>query len=78
MVNLGLESGSNLLKSKLRISKIAKNDIFGLFEFVKIDFSQNQRGGKIIYFQQSQALTSHFESFWSIVLVRFEDFFVRE
>ena len=24
-------------------------------------------GGKIIKFQQSQALTSHFESFWSIV-----------
>ena len=68
LVNLWLESCSNLLKSKFLTSKIAKNDIFGLFEFVKIDFSQNQRGGKIIYFQQSQALTSHFESFWSIVL----------
>ena len=33
----------------------------------KCDFTQNQRGGKIIKFQQSQALTSHFESFWSIV-----------
>ena len=33
----------------------------------KFDFTQNQRGGKIIKFQQSQALTSHFESFWSIV-----------
>ena len=33
----------------------------------KCDFTQNWRGGKIIKFQQSQALTSHFESFWSIV-----------
>ena len=33
----------------------------------KCDFTQNRRGGKIIKFQQSQALTSHFESFWSIV-----------
>ena len=33
----------------------------------KFDFMQNQCGGKIIKFQQSQALTSHFESFWSIV-----------
>ena len=28
---------------------------------------QNWSGGKIIKFQLSQALTSHFESFWSIV-----------
>ena len=34
----------------------------------KLDFTQNWSGGKIIKFQQSQALTSHFESFWSIVL----------
>jgi len=33
----------------------------------KCDFTQNRSGGKIIKFQQSQALTSHFESFWSIV-----------
>ena len=33
----------------------------------KLDFTQNLSGGKIIKFQQSQALTSHFESFWSIV-----------
>ena len=38
VVDLGLESGSNLLKSKFRTSKIAKNDIFGLFEFAKIQF----------------------------------------
>ena len=29
----------------------------------KFDFTQNLSGGKIIKFQQSQALTSHFESF---------------
>ena len=33
----------------------------------KFDFTQNRSGGKIIKFQQIQALTSHFESFWSIV-----------
>ena len=33
----------------------------------KLDFTQNRSGGKIIKYQQSQALTSHFESFWSIV-----------
>ena len=37
------------------------------FNSPKFDFTQNQSGGKIIKFQQSQALTSHFESFWSIV-----------
>ena len=34
----------------------------------QLDFTQTQSGGKIIKFQQSQPLTSHFESFWSIVL----------
>ena len=33
----------------------------------KCDFTQNRSGGKIIKFQQSQALTSHFEIIWSIV-----------
>ena len=35
LVNLGLESCPNLLKSKFRTSKIVKNDIFGPFEFIK-------------------------------------------
>ena len=35
LVNLGLESCSNLLKSKFRTFKIAKKDIFGPFEFAK-------------------------------------------
>ena len=33
----------------------------------KFDFTQNRSGGKIIKYQQSQALSSNFESFWSIV-----------
>ena len=33
----------------------------------KLYITRNQSGGKMIKFQQSQALTSHFESFWSIV-----------
>ena len=34
----------------------------------KLDFTQNLSGGKIINYQQSQALTSHYKNFWSIVL----------
>ena len=34
----------------------------------KFYFMQYWSGSEIIKFQQSQALTSHFESFWSIVL----------
>ena len=37
----------------------------------KFDFTQNWSGGKIIKYQQSQALTSHYESFWSIVKSEF-------
>ena len=33
----------------------------------KLDFTQNRSGNKITKYQQSQALTLHFESFWSIV-----------
>ena len=33
----------------------------------KFNFTQNLSGGKMVKFQHSQALTSHFESFWSIV-----------
>ena len=38
LVNFGLESCSNLLKSKFRVSKIANNDILGPFEFAKTWF----------------------------------------
>ena len=40
----------------------------------KCDFTQNWSGVKIIKFQQSPALTSHFESFWSIVYCSFWQF----
>ena len=33
----------------------------------KLDFTRNLSGSKMIKFQQSQASTSHFESFWSKV-----------
>ena len=33
----------------------------------KFDITKNRSGGKMIKFQQSQALTLHFESLWSIV-----------
>ena len=33
----------------------------------KFDFTQNRSGGKIIKYEQGQALTSHFERIWSIV-----------
>ena len=39
----------------------------------KFDFTQNRSGGKIIKFQQSQALTTHFEFFWSIVHIKVTD-----
>ena len=48
-------------KLKFGVSKMAKNDIFGPSEFANSI-------GKIIKFQQIQALTSHYENFWSIVL----------
>ena len=38
LVNLGLESCSNLRKSKFRTFEIVKNDIFGPFDFPKIWF----------------------------------------
>ena len=37
----------------------------------EFDFTKNLSGSKIIKFGQSQALTSHFESFWSIVHLYF-------
>ena len=40
--------------------------IFDRLNLPKFDFIQNLSGGKIIKFQHSQVLTSHFESFWSI------------
>ena len=67
LVNLGLESCPNLLNSKLRPSEMAKMTFLDRLNSLKCDFTKNLSGGKIIKFQQSQALTSHLESFWSIV-----------
>ena len=67
LVNLGLESCSNWQKSKFLTSKIAKMTFLDCLNSPNFDFIQNLSGGKIIKFQQSQALTSHFEIFWSIV-----------
>ena len=35
---------------------------------LKFDFMLDRIDGNMVKFQQSQALTSHFESFWSIVI----------
>ena len=35
----------------------------------KLDFPHSRSCNEIIKFQQSQALTSHFESFWSVVTI---------
>ena len=40
----------------------------------KFDFTKNWSGGKIIKPQQSQASTSHFQSFWSIVVCKISPF----
>ena len=61
LVNSGVES----------CSKLPKITFLELLNSPKFDFTQSQGGSKIIKYQQSQALTSHFESFWSIVLCTF-------
>ena len=47
--------------------KLADMTFLDRFNSPKCDFTQNRCGENMIKFQQSQALTSHFESFWSIV-----------
>ena len=49
--------------------KLPKMTFLDRLNSPKLDFTKNQSGGKIIKFRQSQALTSHFESFWSIVQI---------
>ena len=48
--------------------KLPKMTFLDRLNSPKFNFAQNRSVGKMIKFQQSQALTSHFESFWSIVL----------
>ena len=55
LVNLRLDSCSKLLKSKFKTFKIARNDIFGPFEFAKIWFHAKSEWQKMIKFKQSQA-----------------------
>ena len=64
LVNLGLESCSNILETKIQTLKNCQKR-----DFLTVWIRQNLIScyGKIIKLQQSQALTSHFESFWSIV-----------
>ena len=50
--------------------KLPKMTFFDRLNLPKFDLKQNRSGGKIIKFQQSQAITSHFERFWSIVHTR--------
>ena len=47
LVHLGLESCSNVLKSKLKTSKIAKNYIFGPFELAKMTFLHRLNSPKL-------------------------------
>ena len=47
--------------------KLQKMTFMDRLNLPKLDFASNLNGSKIITFQQSQALTSHFESFCSIV-----------
>ena len=54
--------------SKFRVSKLPKMTFLDFLNLPKLDFKQNLSGSKMIKFQQSQALTSHFESFLSIVV----------
>ena len=65
LVIFGLESCSNLLKLEFRIPKLSKMTFLDHLNWPN-DFTYNLTGAEII-FQQSQALTSHFENFWSIV-----------
>ena len=53
------------------VLKLAKMTFLECLNLPKFDFTKNWSGGKIIKFQQSQAITSHFESFWSVVHTNF-------
>ena len=68
LVNLGLESCSNLLKTQnSEIVKFPKLAFLDCLKSPKLDFMKNLSGGKMIKLQQSDALTSYCESFWSMV-----------
>ena len=56
------------MKSKFRTSKSVKNEIFDLLNSPKFDITWNLSGRQITTFPHSAALTSHSESFWSILV----------
>ena len=66
-MNLRLEKWSNLLNQNSELLKLPQMTFLERLNLPKFDFTQNLSGSKMIKIQQSQALTSHFESFWSIV-----------
>ena len=70
------EQLSSPQRTQIQGSESLKLPKMTLLDFVipKLDFTQNRSGCKMIKFQQSQALTSHFESFWSIVPTRYVTF----
>ena len=47
--------------------KLPKMSFLDRLNSPKMDFTQIMSAGKIVKFRHSQNLTSHFESFWSIV-----------
>ena len=49
-----------------------KITLFDRLNSPKFDFTQNLSGRQIVKFPQCAALTSHFESFWSIVLLEWQ------
>ena len=56
--------------------KLPRMTFLDHLNLTKLGFTENLTGGKIIKCQQSQTLTSHFESFWTIVdLALFESIF---
>ena len=76
VLNFDLSKFEQLLSLKFtkfqssEFKKLPKMTFLNRLNSPKLDFTQNQSGGKMIKFQQRQSLTSHFESFWSIVQCR--------
>ena len=72
-MNFGKFVTCKLLKcTKIKIQnseplKLPKVTFLDCLNVAKFDITLNRIGGKIIKFQQSQASTSHIESFWSSV-----------
>ena len=67
LVNLRNFQAPSLPKFKVKSLNLPKMAFLYCLNSPILDFTQNLSGSKIITFQQSQALTSHFESFCSIV-----------